>query len=731
MSKKSNSKSSNVAITRYGWLSLGMLVVFGCIVYFIFKIKYIEGSVWREIGLKQTVKEDRVVRPNRGNIYADDGRLLATSEPLFGIYMDFMAEGIVKDSLMNNLDALSRALSNKFPDRSSAEYKRVILDGWNLSRKELNELAIARQNGKKTPKIKSRYVRIIRPNINYLDLKELKTFPFLKQRSNRSGLIEEEKTMRLKPFGRLAGRTVGSIYQDLDAGGASGLELKYDELLRGQNGIKTRQKVGGRWIDVIIEEPVDGIDIETTLNVDYQDIAERSLYAKLAETSAESGCAIVMEVKTGEIKAIANLDRLQEGVYAEGKPNAFSYMSEPGSTFKAVSLLIALEDGVVTPDELVDVGSGLFDYARRTVRDHDWRKGKDKGLITITKGVYTSSNVAMAKMVLKGYENDPAKFAKRIHELGIATSQTWDVPLEGIEGTVNIRMPDDKRNPWSKTTLPWMAFGYETQVPPIYMLMFYNGIANDGRMIKPFITKGFWKGGKQTEEFETEIINRSLASNKTIKQVQEILRGVVTDGTGKAVNSDIVTIAGKTGTAQIASAGRYDAGHYVSFVGYFPAEEPKYTCFVGIRRPRGIPSGGLMPGAVFKNIAEGITVREMVSDPILAPVDTVRNLLPDVKSGLYSNTKIALKKLKQDYNSADSEWVRASTGKDKVELQETKVPEHGITPNVVGMGMKDAVFLLENAGYVVSVHGSGKVRSQSVTAGSRFTNGSRIFISLN
>lgn len=632
---------------------------------------------------------------------------------------------------MNNLDALARSLANKFPDRSSAEYKKVILNGWNLSRKELNDLALARRNGTKPPKVKSRYVRIIRPRINYLELKELKTFPFLKQRSNRSGLIAEEQTQRLKPFGRLAGRTVGSIYQDPDAGGASGLELKYNDILKGHNGIKTRQKVGGRWIDVIIEEPVAGIDIETTLNVDYQDITQRSLFAKLAETNAESGCAIVMEVETGEIKAIANLDRVQDGVYVEGRPNAFSYMSEPGSTFKAVSLLIALEDGVVTPDELIDVGSGLFDYAKRTVRDHDWRKGKDKGLITITKGVYTSSNVAMAKMILKGYENNPKKFADRVHELGIATSLSWDVPLEGIEGTVNIRMPDDKSNPWSKTTLPWMSFGYETQVPPIYMLMFYNGIANNGRMVKPFITKAFWEGGKRIEEFDTEVINRSLASSKTIKQVQEILRGVVTDGTGKAVNSNIVTIAGKTGTAQIAAGGRYDAGHYVSFAGYFPAEKPKYTCFVGIRRPRGIPSGGLMPGAVFKNIAEGITVREMVTDPILAPIDTIRNRLPEVKNGLNSNTQLALKKLKQEYNSSDSEWVRTNTGKDKIELSGTKVGQAGITPSVIGMGIKDAVFLLENAGFVVSVQGSGRVRSQSITAGSHYTHGSRIAISLD
>lgn len=731
MGKSAKNKSSNVAIIRYGWLSLVMLVIFGCVVYHIFKIKYVEGDEWRKIGLKQTVKQDRVVRANRGNIYADDGRLLATSEPQFGIYIDFMAEGIVKDSLMKNVDALSRALANKYPDKSAAQYKRIFLDGWDLSRRELNALAIARRDKKKAPRVKSRYVRIINRNINYLELKELRTFPFLNQRSNRSGMIEEEMTKRLKPFGRLAGRTIGNIHQDPDSVAVSGIERHYDTILRGETGIKTRQKVGGRWIDVTIEEPVDGLDIETTINVDYQDIAEKALYAKLAETSAESGCAIVMEVETGEIKAITNLDRVTDGVYAEGKPNAFSYMSEPGSTFKAVSLLIALEDGVVTPDDLVHVGNGLYDYARRTVRDHDFRKGIDKGNITITKGMYTSSNVAIAKMILKGYENNPEKFAQRIHELGIATSQTWDVPLQGIEGTVNIRMPDDKRNPWSKTTLPWMSFGYETQVPPMYMLMFYNGIANNGRMVKPFITKAFWEGGKKVEEFETEVVNKSLASSKTIKQVQDILRGVVTDGTGRAVNSNIVTIAGKTGTAQIASQGRYDAGHYVSFAGYFPAEKPKYTCFVGIRRPRGIPSGGMMPGQVFKKIAEGITVREMVSDPILAPVDTLHNILPNVKNGLYENTEIVLDKLKYDYNSSSSKWVRTNTSSGKIEIIDSKGSEKNIVPNVVGMGLRDAIYLLENAGLTVSVQGSGKIRSQSITAGSRFQRGSRITITLN
>ncbi|MBS5979851.1 MAG: PASTA domain-containing protein, partial [Dysgonomonas mossii] len=682
---------------------------------------------------QETVKKDREIRPNRGNIYADDGRLLATSEPLYGVYVDFMADGIKKDTLMKYVTPLSQALAKKFPDRSAAQYKRVILDGWDLSRKELAQIERNRESGSNQKvKVRSRYVRIIRPDINYIDLKEVLTYPFFSQRSNRSGLFTEEKTMRLKPFGRLAGRTVGSIYKDFDAGGASGLELKYDSILKGIPGLKTRQRVQGRWIDVVLNEPTDGWDIKTTLNVDVQDLAEKALYNKLVETNAESGCAIVMEVATGEIKAITNLDRMSPGVYAEGNPNAFSYMSEPGSTFKTVSLMIALEDGVVTPDEEIFVGNGLFEYKGRIVKDHDWRKGQDKGYVTVARGMYSSLNVAIAKMILKGYENNPQKYVQRIHDLGLTKKIEWDVPLQGKEGTSVIRFPDDKSNPWSKTTLPWMSFGYETQVPPIYMLMFYNGIANKGKMIKPFLTKAFMRDGKIEEEFETEIINPSLCSEKTLKEVQDILRGVVTDGTGKTIESEMFPISGKTGTAMIAARGGYE-GYYVSFCGYFPSDNPKYTCFVGIRRPQGIPSGGLMPGAVFKTIAEGIYTRNTVATPILAQKDTVNSLIPIVKSGSFKNTEIVLKKLKQDYNySGDKvDWINTDSSINGILLQSNSSIKQGLVPNVIGMGARDAIYLLEIEGLKVNLIGAGKVKQQSIAPGPRTTKGATITIELN
>lgn len=734
MAKKSEGTTKNVAVSRYGWIVFLMSFIFIAIVVCIFKIKYSEGSIWRELGKQETVKKDREIRPNRGNIYADDGRLLATSEPLYGVYVDFMSEGIKVDTLMKYVTPLSQELAKKFPDRSAAQYKRVIMDGWDLSRKELREIERNRQNGSnKKVKVRSRYVRIVRPDINYVDLKELKTFPFFNQRSNRSGLFTEEKTMRLKPFGRLAGRTVGSIFKDFEAGGTSGLELKYDSILKGLPGLKTRQRVQGRWIDIVLEEPVDGWDIKTTLNVDIQDMAEKALYSKLAETKAESGVAIVMEVETGEIKAITNLDRVSEGVYAEGNPNAFSYMSEPGSTFKTVSLMVALEDGVVTPSDSVMVGNGLFEYKGRVVKDHDWRKGQDKGRVTIARGMYSSLNVVIAKMILKGYENDPMKYVQHIHDLGLTKKIEWDVPLKGKEGTSVIRFPDDKGNPWSKTTLPWMSFGYETQVPPIYMLMFYNGIANNGKMIKPFLTKAFLKDGKVQEEFETDVINPKLCSEKTLNEIKDILRGVVTDGTGKAVNSDMFPISGKTGTAMIAARGGYE-GYYVSFCGYFPSDKPQYTCFVGIRRPVGSPSGGLMPGAVFKNIAEGIYTKNLVSTPVSAPKDTVNSLIPTVKNGLLKNTEVVLKKLDQSFTfSGDKiDWIKARTDSvSNIVLESNISVKQGLVPSVIGMGARDAIYLLENSGLRVNLIGSGKVKQQSIPVGSRIIKGSTITIELN
>lgn len=724
----SNTKKKKTIINRYGIIVTFLLVIFIVIIGYIIRIMFVERHDWRALGVKETVKKDREIAPNRGNIYADDGRLLAASEPLYGIYMDFMSEGIKQDTLMKYAGDLSKALANKYPDKSAAQYKRILLDNWALSRKELAQI---KENPNKRVKTKTRYVRIIKRDINYIELKELRTFPFFNQRSNRSGLITEERTMREKPYGRLAGRTIGSIYKDMSKGGASGLELKYDSLLRGKPGVRSRKKVQGRWIDIVQVPAEDGLDIKTTLDVDIQDIVEKALRSKLTELDAESGTAIIMEVESGEIKGISNLDRVTTGVYAEGNPNAFSYMAEPGSTFKTLSIMIALEDGVVTPDEKFHVGTGLFQYGKRWVRDHYWRHGKDRGDLTVKQGMEISSNIVISKAILKGYEKNPGRYVDLIYKTGITKKIDWDVPLKGIEGTAVIRHPNDKSTYWSQTTLPWMSFGYETQVPPIYMLMFYNGIANGGKMIKPFITKAFMKDGKVEQEFETEVINPSLTSDRTLKQIQDMLVGVVTEGTGKAVGSESFQIAGKTGTAQIAAGGRY-SGYYVSFCGYFPAEKPLYTCFVGIRRPHGSPSGGLMPGGVFKQVAE-----EVYSRKVLPPVKDIRPdssllKLPYINNGLFDQIKIVMSGLGIDYDGTTEnvDWVTSSTSEKNIEFKKQTLVDN-LVPNVVGMGLKDALYLLEKKGLKVTFTGVGKIRKQSIAPGTRIVKNSHIALELS
>lgn len=730
--KERNSKDKNGILGRYGLIVFLLMLFAVMIILSAGKIVFTsEGKRWREVGEMETVIKDRVILPKRGNIYTCNGKLLATTEPLYSIYMDFWADGMVKDTLMKYVGDLSVALSKKFLDRTASQYKNVILSGWKMREKEEQEIRENEARGidKRVP-IRSRYVKIIRDDITYFDLKEIRTFPFWNQRSNRSGLIAEERNARQKPFGNLATRTVGNVYKDLDKGGASGLELKYDSLLRGVPGVKFRQKIQGKWMDVVEKPAAEGWDIVTTIDADIQDIAERSLRDKLIETEAESGTAIIMAVKSGEIKGIVNLDRLDEGVYAEGNPNAFSYMNEPGSTFKTVTVMVALDDGVVTPTDSFHVGTGLFQYNKRWVRDHYWRRGQDRGYLTVAEGITISSNIVMSKIALKGYEDNPTKFVEGIDRIGLRKHFQWDVPLKGIEGTSSIRFPDDKENYWSKTTLPWMSFGYESMIPPIYLLMFYNGIANEGKMIKPFIAKQFIEDGKVVKEVEAEVVNPMMCKETTLQQIQDMLVGVVKEGTGKVVASDYFTIAGKTGTAQIASGGTY-GGYYVSFCGYFPAEEPMYTIFVGIRKPKGVPSGGGMAGMVFNNIAEQTYVRKVQLAVEKCRVDSTLQRNPPLKNGNWTLNRTLLASLDfptGDYNEA-ADWVKMKQDSIAYYPQAMTVKD-GLIPDVREMGARDALYLLEKSGFKVHLTGSGKVVSQSFPPGQQLVKGTTIRITL-
>lgn len=733
MSKENRNKRNNKGIlSRYG-LIVTLLMLFSIMIIFsagkiIFSS---EGRKWKEVGEKETVIRDRVILPKRGNIYTHDYKLLASTEPIYSIYMDFWADGIQKDTLMKYVGDLSISLAEKFPDRSASQYKNIILNGWNLRENEEKKIAANRAKGvdERVP-LRSRYVKIIRQDINYIDLKEIRTFPFWNQRSNRSGLIAEERNARKKPFGNLATRTVGSVYKDIEKGGASGLELKYDSLLKGVSGVKYRQKIQGKWMDVVEEPAKEGWDIVTTLDADIQDISERALRDKLIETEAESGTAIIMEVKTGEIKGIVNLDRMSNGNYAEGNPNAFSYMSEPGSTFKTVTVMVALDDGVITPTDSFYVGNGLFQYNKRWVRDHYWRRGQDRGYLTVVEGMDLSSNVVMSKIVLKGYEDKPEKFIDGIDRIGLRKQLKWDVPLSGIEGTSSIRYPNDKDNYWSKTTLPWMSFGYETQIPPIYMLMFYNGIANRGKMIKPFIAKQFVENGRVVKNIEAEVVNPKISKESTLKEIHEMLKSVVDNGTAKVVASDYFDIAGKTGTAMIAGGGGY-SGYYVSFCGYFPADEPMYTIFVGLRKPKGVPSGGGMAGMVFKNIAEQTYLRKVQLSVEDCIIDSTLHKEPVIKNGNREKSLSVLSslKLKTAKLEEPADWIKVNS--DSIEYRPQPIELNAsLIPDVMGMGARDALYLLEKSGLRVNLNGSGKVVAQSLRPGQRLVKGTTISVTL-
>ncbi len=690
-----------------------------------FNTAFIEKEKWEKVAESQK-RENNVLPPARGNIYSTDGKLMATSAPRYYLYMDFKADCFTKpgprynsldtfkSSKRNGLDSLAICLSRKLKDRTPAGYKAYLLRG------------LASQ---------SRQYPIYPGKVSYYDIKEISKFPFLRLGRFRSGFYVKEMVQRQKPFGSLASRTIGDVYGEIEANGITkgknGLELQYDSLLRGEAGIGSKQRVGGTWTNVVEVEPVDGMDIRTTIDIDIQDITEKSLVDKLKEIDAESGTAVVMEVKTGEIKAITNMARVRDGIYYETKNHAVADEIEPGSTFKVASIMVALEDGVCTPEDTVDVGNGIYMYHGARMTDHNMNKG-GYGKITVAQSIWYSSNIGVAKVILKGYSENPTKYVEGLYRIGMNADLRLEIPGAG---RAKIRRPDDKKRYWSATTLPWMSFGYETQIPPIYTLTFFNAIANGGKMVRPMFTKEIMENGKTVQTFDTEVVKESICSDKTLKEIQEMLLGVVENGTGKAVHSDVVRIAGKTGTAQIASGGVYrTSGHSVAFCGYFPADEPKYSCIVVIRRPRnGYPSGGTMSGGVVKAIAEKIYASHMPFNLNDMDPDSTAVLRPHPKSGDRRALENVLDELDIDLQNEadDSDWVSTSLDTLTHRLATHAIPiREGLVPNVVGMGAKDAVFLMEQAGLQVSLTGIGRVTRQSLNPGQRISRGQTVLLTL-
>ena len=698
-------------IFRYIVISLFVVFICCAILYKVGRTAFVDREHWQKKA--DSLKTENItILPERGNILANDGRLMASTVPQYYLYIDFKADGLKLDTLNKYIGPLSKALSEKLGDRTPEGYKNHLLKGY---------------------RSKSRQYPVYRKRVSYTDLKEIKQFPFFRMGPNKSGFYTRQMVRRIKPFGSLASRTIGDIYGEYDKGGKNGIELAYDSLLRGTPGRSTKQKIRGRWVNMTDIEPINGADIRTTIDIKIQDITEKALIEKLTEIEAESGTAIVMEVETGEIKAITNIGRLSDGTYAETRNHAVADEVEPGSTFKTVSMMVALDAGVVHPDDTVDVGNGIFMYAGARMTDHNANKG-GYHRISAAQTIWYSSNIGIAKIILKGFEKRPQDFVDRLYAMGLNTPVHLNIPGEGHP---KIKHPIKDKKYWSRTTLPWMTFGYEIQIPPIYTLMFYNAIANGGKMIKPIFVKEISKDGVVIKTEKTEVVNAQICQPKTLEQINQMLIDVVQKGTAAAVKSDYVKIAGKTGTAQIAqgAAGYRGNGkqHRVSFCGYFPADgKPKYTCMVLVSNPhKGYPSGGTMSGAVVRSIAEQLYAQGLYPSTVVQQPDTLHPRSPYIKNGNFEKLALACDLLKIPYEdyTTNCSWVESSHHEGKIVLNGIKSKE-GTVPSVKGMGARDAVYVLEKAGFHVSMTGKGRVVEQSIPAGSRLVKGNRIALTL-
>ncbi|MCD8165601.1 MAG: transpeptidase family protein [Bacteroides sp.] len=700
-------------MTRYFFIILLMGVLGVLIVVKAGIIMFAERQYWSDVA-DRFVRENVVVKPNRGNIISSDGKLMASSLPKYHIYMDFKAGGKAKeDSLTVHFDEICQGLNWIFPDKSVNYFRTHLKDGWNKG---------------------SRNYLIYPRRISYSQYKAVKALPVFNMSSNRGGFHTREYNHREKPFGTLAERTLGELYPDVEQGAKNGLELAFDSLLKGQDGITHRKKVRNQYINMIDVPPVDGCDLITTIDVGMQDICEKALLDKLHEINGNVGVVVLMEVETGDVKAIVNMTKGRDGVYREERNNAISDMMEPGSTFKTASLMVALEDGYITPEDGVDTGNGVMMMHKRPMRDHNWRRGGYQYL-TVPQILMVSSNIGISYLIDKHYGNNPDKFVEGLHRMSLHEPLNLQIPGEGKP---NIRRPRDGR--WSKTTLPWMSIGYETQIPPINTLTFYNAIANNGKMVKPRFVKATARNGEILKEYPVEVINPSICSRKTLDQIQEMLELVVSKGLGSAAGSSQFSVSGKTGTAQISQgAGGYKTGtvHYlVSFCGYFPSENPKYSCIVAIQKP-GLPaSGGLMAGSVFGRIAERIYAKDLTLN-LARAIDSTSIPVPDVKPGDLVQANYVLNRLKVDTRNEYAKprnkevpvWGNIEKEPTQVILKNNEI-SGDIVPNVVGMGAKDAVYLLESKGLQISLSGVGKVKTQSLAKGTAIKKGQTIRIYL-
>ncbi|MBF1468967.1 penicillin-binding protein [Prevotella pallens] len=707
---KFNSKN---IMPRYSLIALVMSLIAIAVVAKSAYIMIVQKNYWLEVAAKQ--KKDNVpILPTRGNILSSDGELMASSLPEFKIYIDFktLKEAGKDTAFVDSINYICKGLNELFPEKTAGEFKQELLEGL---------------------KEEKRHCPIWKNRIDYNTYKEVKKLPVFKYDKFKSGFHEEEFNARRRPFGSLAQRTVGDLYGSKDVA-RCGLELSFDSILRGTNGVENRRKIRNKYLSITETPPIDGSDIVTTIDVGIQDLAERALLNELQEINGNVGVAIVMEVATGDIKAIVNLDKCEDGQYREIKNHAVSDLLEPGSVFKTASMMVALDDNVVDTMYTVETGGGVWTMYGRDMKDHNWRRG-GYGTLTLPWCLKYSSNIGVSRIIDTFYHKNPEKFVQGIYKLGLADD--LQIPITGYS-PAKIRIPKKNKHGqyinWSNTALPWMSIGYESQVPPISTLTFYNAIANGGKMMRPRFVKKVVKDGTVLAEYPPVVQREQIAKESTITEMRRILTEVVSEGLGKKAGSDKFSVAGKTGTAQMSKGvAGYKTGvtdYLLSFAGFFPADAPRYSCIVCIQKS-GLPaSGGGMSGVVFHNIAEGIMAQNLklsVSDAR----DSSASLIPMVKSGNLLATDYVLSFLgfnvKNGWNGAypfgNNIWGFAKTGSNGIILSEEKNINKRYVPDVHNMGARDAIYLLENCGIKVIMSGRGRVVEQSLAPGEKIKQG--------
>lgn len=696
-------------------------------------IQLVEGKYWKTLSDNQHLQY-RELEAERGSILCEDGSLLSSSIPYFDVHIDFRTDGLRDKNgkrFYDNIDSLSLALSELFSEASMGINKTasfMLSDDF-----KSNDPAVFKSVLKKAYKSNTKYFLLAR-NINFQQYQAMRKFPLFKLGRNKSGVRFDAIEKRLTPYGLLANRTIGLSRSYTDSSGKTisknvGLEKTYDAFLRGQNGKQlVRRIAGGSFIpvDEAATDPENGADVITTLDVDIQDIAENALMKKLAEFDCTFGTAIVMEVKTGKIKAMANLGKQKnDSTYFEDYNYAMSKY-EPGSTFKLVTMLSLLEDKLIHVNDNINLEGGKWMYADKVVNDAEAHPDDN---VTIKQAFELSSNVAMAKLMVGNYLHAPYRFFNRLHQLKFDTASGIDLIGEARSSYIK---PSSKQ--WSNTTLPWLGFGYNIEHTPIHTLMLYNAVANNGKMMKPYLVTEIKKNGEVIQSFKPVVRVEKICSDATLAILKECLEGVVTSGTAKTIASPYFTIAGKTGTAVIAnnSRGYNNNLHQSSFVGYFPADRPEYTCIVVIRNKEFAKEyyGAKIAGPVFKEIAEKLVARNIKTQPYYVATQVNDSSIlfgkgwkPDFLQ-IYNTLKINVKEsnTKNNWNNFQSNGHEATS---------TTLPLSLHTmPDVKGMGLKDAIFLLENLSLHIQVQGTGKIQAQSLVAGTTIKKGQTVNLSL-